>query len=353
MKRALRRATKLLYLVAALGIGAAWPSRGMAQSEQDFKGKTIRLIIGTSTGGGVDLYARLVAQFLGKHLPGEPTILPQNMPGASSLVAANYVYNIAKPDGLTLGALQGGVFFDQILGRDTVKFDFAKFTWIGSPERLEAQLYMRADSPYKTLEDIRRAAEPPRCGGAGTGATGYFVPKILEETLGLKFKTVTGYQSGGEIDIAVERGELHCRGYDIGSFVGREPTRTWFKNGFVKSLIQTGRKRDARLGDVPTLYELMDKQKTPDALRRMATVVLSSGGFGRPMLAPPGMAAELARAIREAYGKMLKDPEFIAAVKKRRYDLEPVSWEEMQSLAREVTTQPPDVIERVKKILAN
>jgi tripartite-type tricarboxylate transporter receptor subunit TctC len=324
-----------------------------AQSETDFKGKTIRLIIGTSTGGGVDLYARVVAQHLGRHLPGEPTIVPQNMPGASSVVAANYLYTMAKPDGLTLGALQGGAFFDQILGRDTAKFEWAKFTWIGSHERLEAQLYMRADSPYKTLDDIRRASDPPRCGGAGTGATGYFVPKILEETLGLKFKTVTGYQSGGEIDIAVERGELHCRAYDIGSFVGREPTRTWFKNGFVKSLIQTGRKRDARLGDVPTLYEMMDKQKTPDTFRRMATVVLSSGGFGRPHMAPPGMSPDLARVIREAYAKMLKDPEFIADVKKRRYDLEPVSWEEMQSLAKDVTSQPPDVVERVKKILEN
>ena len=324
-----------------------------AQSDGDFKGKTVRLIIGTSTGGGVDLYARLVAQFLGKHLPGEPVIVAQNMPGASSVVAANYLYSVAKPDGLTLGALQGGAFFDQVLGHNTVKFDWAKFTWIGSPERLEAQLYMRADSPYKTLEDIRRAAEPPRCGGAGTGATGYFVPKILEETLGLKFKTVTGYQSGGEIDIAVERGELHCRAFDIGSFVGRDPTRTWFKNGFVKSLIQTGRQRDARLGDVPTLYELMDKQKTADPLRRMATVVLSSGGFGRPMVAPPGMAADVARTIRDGYGKMLKDPEFVAEVKKRRYDLEPVSWEEMQSLAKEVTSQPPEVVERVKRILEN
>ena len=345
--------TRLVCMLAALAALASSSSRAAAQSDHDFKGKTIRLIIGTSTGGGVDLYARLVAQFLGKHLPGEPTILPQNMPGASSVVAANYVYNMAKPDGLALGALQGGAFFDQILGHDTVKFDWARFTWIGSPERLEAQLYMRADSPYKTLEDIRRAAEPPRCGGAGTGATGYFVPKILEETLGLKFKTVTGYQSGGEIDIAVERGELHCRAFDIGSFVGRDPTRTWFKNGYVKSLIQTGRKRDARLGDVPTLYELMDKQKTPDALRRMASVVLSSGGFGRPMLAPPNMAPDLARIIREGYAKMLKDPEFIAEVKKRRYDLEPVSWEEMQSLAKEVTSQPPDVLERVKRILEN
>jgi tripartite-type tricarboxylate transporter receptor subunit TctC len=342
-----RTAAGVMIMLAGLTPSAA------AQSEGDFRGKTIRLIIGTSTGGGVDLYARLVAQHLGRHLPGEPVILPQNMPGASSVVAANYLYTRAKPDGLTLGALQGGAFFDQVLGRDTAKFEWAKFTWIGSPERLEAQLYMRADSPYKTLEDIWRASEAPRCGGAGTGATGYFVPKILEETLGLKFKTVTGYQSGGEIDIAVERGELHCRAYDIGSFVGREPTRTWFENGFVKSLIQTGRKRDARLGDVPTLYELMDKQKTADALRRMATVVLSSGGFGRPHMAPPGMSPELARTIRDGYAKMLKDPEFIADVKKRRYDLEPVSWEEMQSLAKEVTSQPPEVLERVKRILEN
>jgi tripartite-type tricarboxylate transporter receptor subunit TctC len=343
----------LLFVLAIAAFGIVTPYDAEAQSEIDFKGKTIRLIVGTSTGGGVDLYARLVAQFLGKHLPGEPTLIVQNMPGGSSLVAANYLYTVAKPDGSTLGALQGGVYFDQILGRDTVKFDWPKFTWIGSPERLEAQLYMRADSPYKTLEDIRRAAEPPRCGGAGTGATGFFVPKVLEETLGLKFKTVTGYQSGGEIDLAVERGELHCRGYDIGSFVGREPTRTWFKTGFVRSLIQTGKKRDARLGDVPTLYELMDQYKTPESQRRMATVILAAGGFGRPMVAPPGMRADLVRTLREGYAKTLKDPEFIAAVKKRRYDLEPVPPEEMQTLAKEVVSQPAEVVERVRKLLEN
>src|SRR5688572_8369929 len=135
MKRVLT--TIMLALLTALACLTGSTLGAMAQSEPDFKGKTIRLIIGTSTGGGVDLYARLVAQFLGKHLPGEPTIVPQNMPGASSVVAANFLYNMAKPDGLTLGALQGGAFFDQVLGRDTAKFDWAKFTWIGSPERLE------------------------------------------------------------------------------------------------------------------------------------------------------------------------------------------------------------------------
>jgi tripartite-type tricarboxylate transporter receptor subunit TctC len=319
----------------------------------DFKGKVVKIVVSTSTGGGVDLYARLIAQFLGRHLPGEPTLIVQNMPGGSSIVATNYLYNIAKADGLTLGALQGGVYLDQLLGHNSVKFDWSKFTWVGSPERLEAQLYMRANSPYKTLDDIRHAAEPPRCGGAGTGATGYFVPKLLEEALGLKFKTVTGYQSGAEIDLAVERGELHCRAFDIGSFLAREPTRSWFKNGVVRSLIQTGRTRDLRLGDVPTLYELMEQQKTAQPIKRMAGTVLAAGGFGRPMVAPPAMAPEIVHALRDGFAKTLKDPEFLTEVKKRQYDLEPVSGEEMQQLAREVVQQPADVVARVKKLLEN
>ena len=324
-----------------------------AQAQPDFKGKTVKIIVGTSTGGGVDLWTRLIAQYLPRHLPGEAAVVVQNMPGGSSVVAANYVYTVAKPDGLTLGALQAGVYFDQVLGRDAVKFDWSKFTWIGSPERLEAQLYMRTNSPYKTLEDIRNAAEPPRCGGAGTGATGYYVPKLLEETLGLKFKTVTGYQSGAEIDLAVERGELHCRAFDLGSFIAREPTRTWYKTGVVKSLIQTGRKRDPRLPEVPTLYELMDQYKTSEPNRRMAAVILAAGGFGRPMVAPPGLSPDLSRALRDAYAKTMKDSDFVVEVRKRQYDLDPVSAEEMQSMAWEVVNQPADVIERVRKLLEN
>ena len=135
-----------------------WRRQGSGTNE--LKGKTVKIIIGTSAGGGVDLWSRLIAQHLGKHLTGEPALIVQNMPGGSSVVAANYIYNVAKPDGLTLGALQAGVYFDQILGRDAVKFDWSKFTWIGSPERLEAQLYMKANSPYKTLDDIRQATEP-------------------------------------------------------------------------------------------------------------------------------------------------------------------------------------------------
>ena len=353
MGKLFRTKTHMLCLLVMIALQLGWVPGAGAQGEHDFKGKTVRIVVGTATGGGVDLYARLIAQNLGRHLPGEPTVMVQNMPGASSLVATNYIYNMAKPDGLTLGAVQAGVYFNQLLGHSSAKFDWSKFTWIGSPERLDAQLYVKANSPYKTLEDIRRAAEPPRCGGAGTGATGYYVVRVIEETLGLKFKTVTGYQSGAEIDLAVERGELHCRAFDIGSFVGREPTRTWFKTGVVRSLIQTGRQRDHRLPEVPTLYELMDQYKTSDQNRRMATAILSSTGFGRPMVAPPGLPTDLTRTLRDAYVKTLKDPEFVAEAKKRQYDLEPVSWEEMQNMAREVITQPPNVIELVRKVLEN
>lgn len=353
MGKVLKTRIQVFCLLILAGLEFVFVAGAGAQGQPDFKGKTVKIIIGTATGGGVDLWTRLIAQYLGKYLSGEPAVIVQNMPGGSSLVATNYVYNLAKPDGLTLGALQAGVYFDQVLGRDSVKFDWSKFTWIGSPERLEAQLYMRTNSPYKTLEDIRHAAEPPRCGGAGTGATGYYIPKLLEETLGLKFKTVTGYQSGAEIDLAVERGELHCRAFDLGSFIAREPTRTWYKTGVVKSLIQTGRKRDHRLPEVPTLYELMDQYKTAEPHRRMTTVILAAGGFGRPMVAPPGLSPDVARALREAYGKMLKDPDFVGEVRKRQYDLDPVSAEEMQSLAREVVNQPADVIDRVRKLLEN
>ena len=138
-----------------------------------YQGKTIRIVVGSTTGGGYDLWARVLARYYGKYIPGNPTILVQNMPGAASIVATNYLYNVAKPDGLTLGALLPAIYFDQLVGRKEVQFDFAKIPWIGSPEQNDIVHYMRADSPYKTIDDIRKAKEPPRCGSSGTGTTGF------------------------------------------------------------------------------------------------------------------------------------------------------------------------------------
>ncbi len=213
----------------------------------------------------------------------------QNMPGGGSLTAANYVYSVAKPDGLTLGAVTAPIYFAQLLGRKEVQFDWAKFTWIGTPEENDELLFIRSDQPYKTLLDLRKASEPPRCGASGVGSTGFYIPKLIEEIFGVKINVVTGYPGAADVDLAVEKNEVHCRGTTISAFFGREPGRTWAKNGFVRFLVQTGDKRNHRLPDTPTIWELMDQEKGMDAKKRLARVVLGPGAFGRPILATPGI----------------------------------------------------------------
>jgi tripartite-type tricarboxylate transporter receptor subunit TctC len=316
-----------------------------------YQGKSINLIVGNQAGGLYDLWARLIANHIAKQIPGNPNVTVQNMPAAGSLVAANYLYNVAKPDGLTIGAVIPGIYTDQLIGRKEVQFDWAKFSWIGTPEQTEWVFITRADSPYKSIEDIRAAPEPPKCGSTGTGSFLYQVPKLMEETLGMKLNMVTGYTGGPDVDLAIERGEVRCRSVSVTAFFGREPYIAWGKKGFVRPLAQTGKKRDISLGDVPTIYELMDQYKTSELGRRLATVLLASNIFGRPWLTPPGVPAERVRILREAWNRTVKDPEFLAEAKKRRWPVEPVLGEELDSLAKEVITQPPEVVQRLKKFL--
>jgi tripartite-type tricarboxylate transporter receptor subunit TctC len=213
---------------------------------------------------------------------------------------------------------------------------------------------MRSDQPYKTLLDLRRASEAPRCGASGVGSTGFYIPKLLEEVFGIRLNMVTGYPGASDVDLAVEKNEVHCRGTTISAFFGREPGKTWAKNGFVRFLVQTGDKRNQRLPEVPTIWELMDQEKgdkSMDAKKRLARVVLGPGAFGRPILATPGIPAERAKLLREAYANMLKDPEFVAEAKKRQWEITPVSGERLEALAKEVINQPADVVERMKKVM--
>jgi len=318
-----------------------------------FQGKTIRIVTGYPAGDVNDLWPRLIAQYMTKYIPGNPNFVIQNMPGASSMIAANYVATVAKPDALTLGWIAPTLYFDQLVGRKEVQYDWGKYSFIGSPSESEHQLYMRTDSPYKTIEDVRRATEPPKCGSGGATGTGFYFPKLLEETIAAKFNIVLGYQGGGPIDLAVEKGELHCRALTIESFFAREPFHTWRKNNFVKSIVQSGRKRDPRLRDTPTIYELMDQYKTSEQSRRVAAVILAGGVFGRPMVGPAGMPADRLKILRSAFASALKDPELKVEAEKRSYELEPVGGDEMERLAKEVMAQPPEVIERMKKVLGN
>lgn len=327
-----------------------WSSSVEAQAPF-YQGKTISIVVGNPAGDVYDLYARVLVQHMPKYIPGSPNFIVQNMPGAGSMIAANYLYSVVKPDGLTIGSIFPALYFDQLVGRKEVKFDWTKFIWLGTPVQSEHQMYMRADAPYKTIEDVRKASEPPKCGATGTASTAYYIPKLMEETLGTKFNIVTGYQGGSDIDLAVERGEVVCRAFTITAFFAREPFHTWRKKGFVRNLIQTGRKRDERLPDVPTIFELMDQYKTPESSRRLATVVLAAGTVGRPIVAPPGFPGDRVKILREAFIKTMKDPEFLAEAKKKKLEIDLVSGEELEALAKEVIAQPPEVVERMKKLL--
>ena len=338
---------KILFSLLVL-VGSATPVT--AQSPY-YQGKTITIITGSQTGDLYDIYARMIATHMGKHIPGNPGILVQNMTGAGHIVAANFVYAVAKPDGLTLLAPNPNLYIDQLIGRPEIKFDWAKFAWLGNASRTTDLLYMRTDAPFKTIEDVRSAKEPPKCGATGTGTTGYLVPRLLEETIGAKFNIVTGYKGGNEVDLAVERGEIQCRAFSLTAFFGREPFHTWRKNNFVRAIIQLGEKRDSRLADVLTLNELMDKHKTPDVGRRLARIVTASEIFQRPYMGPPGMRPELVKVIREAFEKTLKDNAFLEEVKSKKLDAEFTSGEEMETLAKEMMLQRPEIIERLRKVL--
>lgn len=316
-----------------------------------YQGKTITVIAAASAGSAYDLYARLMAQFMGKHIPGNPNFIVQNMTGAGSIIGANYLYNVSKPDGLTIGAIQPSIYFNQLMKQKEVKYDWAKFAWIGSSDKSDYLLYMRADQPYKTLADVRKAKEPPKCGSTGAGTSGSYMPKLLEEVLGTKFTIVAGYQGGGEIDLAVERGELHCRSFTIQAYHSREPYHTWRKKGFARILMQTGQTRDPRIADTPTLRELMDEYKTPENDRRLVPMVLAANDFGRPIVAPPGVAADRVRLLREAFLNTMKDPELLAEAKRKNFDIQPTSGEDLASLAKQVMTQTPELIARAKRLM--
>ena len=336
----------LVVVCAVIFLG----SRLEAQSDF-YQGKQLKIVVGASAGAASDLYARVVAQQLPKQILGKPEVIVQNMPGGGSMTAANYVYSVAKPDGLTLGAVTAPIYFAQLLGRKEVQFDWAKFTWIGTPEENDELFFIKSDLPYKTLFDLRKATDPPRCGASGVGSTGYYIPKLLEEVFGLKLGMVTGYPGAADVDLAVEKNEVQCRGTTISAFFGREPGKSWAKNGYVRFLVQTGDKRNHRLRDTPTIWELMEQEKAAEAMKRLARVVLGPGAFGRPILATPAIPAERVKILRDAYSKMLKDPEFVAEANKRQWELNPVSGEKLEALAKEVIHQSPDIVERMKKVL--
>jgi len=348
----MRRTGRLLTLLFSLAVVFSGIARQVrAQDDSFYKGKSITIVIGSTAGGFYDRWGRLFARYMGKYIPGNPEFIAQNMPGAGSVIATNHVFNVAKPDGLTLLMPLNSVFVDQLVGRPQVQFDLRKFHWVGSPSIEPSIMYMRSDAPYKSIEDIIKAKEPPKCGGSGTSSTDYILSSILGEFVGAKINSILGYPGGTEIDLAVEKNEVVCRGHSVSAHFGREPFDTWHKRGFDRHIIQTGRKRDPRVPDAPTLLEVFERHKVPEDNRRVARMLLAAGELGRPMMVTPGTPPARVKILRDAYMKALNDPKARDEAKRSRMDIDPTTGEELEKLIKDIFDAPPELIARAKKML--
>ena len=301
-----------LWLLVAFFALSMVTRPGQPSAASYYEGKMIRIVVGSEPGGGYDRMARLIAKYLPKHIPGKPTIIVENMPGAGSIVAANYLYNMAKPDGLTIGAPQRGIPFAQLTKAEGVKFDVTKYAWIGSPSVEGTVFCIRSDLPYKTLDDLKKAKEPIHVAAAGPGTTDTQYPFLLKEFLGFNLKNVV-YPSATAGMLAIERKEADGK---AGSYSTLKP---FVERGLVRLVIR-GRVSESGIEKLP-----VDEEVATDPIGKKIMSMRSAGDLiGRPYLAPPKTPPEVMAILREAFAKATQDPELREEGKKLRFDIEHV-----------------------------
>ena len=309
----IRRPRPVLCTVLCLAV-FLFAAGAQAQTEKSFfQGKTVQLLVASGPGATTDISARLVGRYLGKHIPGNPSIVVQNMPGAGGVVAANHLYNVAKPDGLTIAAMSRANYIEQIVGRPEVKTDFRKLSWIGSFNKSPMMVACRSDTEYKSIAAVRAAKTAPRFGQSGTGSISYVFANLMERILELKVKNVTGFKSGRDTDLGLERGEIDCRATSDITVI-REPWTRWVKENYVTFLVQQGPDKSPLLPPVPTIVELARPEAKPYV--NLMNVMLAYTEFDRPFAAPPGVAPDRLQTLRESFARTLKDPDFAADAKK-------------------------------------
>jgi tripartite-type tricarboxylate transporter receptor subunit TctC len=337
--------SKSIRAAAALVVAALAASTARAQAptpEAFYRGKSIDLIVGYPPGGSNDLYARIVARHFGKYIPGNPTLVFRNMPGAGSIVASNYVYNIAPKDGSVLALVSPTSPLDEKLGAVGAKYESGKFTWIGRMASSSNVTFFMKDSPIKTAQDM--FTKESRLSATGAGSTVVVYPTVMNNVLDTKFKLIMGYKGSGEAMLAMSRGESDGHSTSLDALDAEHPD--WIKDGTVRVLVQYGLERHPLLPDVPTAIELAKTDEQRDIMR----AVMSSVEVGKMLFSAPGVPADRTQALRRAFDKMVKDPEFVADVEKARMDIGPLTGEEMQKLVESVANMPPDLLEKVRKI---
>jgi len=331
----------------ALGILTALATPARAADVADFyKGRNVNLIIGYSVGGGYDLYGRVLARHLGRHIPGNPTVVPQNMPGAGSLKSVMYLYTAAPNDRSVIGPFGRTEAVAPLLTPAEAKFDATKFNWLGSVTSETSTCVTWHTSKVKTWDDALKTQFT--LAGEGAGADPDVFGRLIKNVFGAKVKLVSGYPGTNDASLAVERGEVdgEC-GLSWGTLQARH--QDWLKNNSVNIIIQAALKKEPKLPDVPFI---MDLAKAPEQ-QQVLKVILTGQSMARPYTAPPGIPADRVAALRKAFDDTMKDPEFLAETQRGRMEVNPITGAELQALLKDVYATPKDVIAKASHAISD
>ena len=317
-----------------------------AQTPTEFYSRnSVRLIISADPGGSYDGVGRLMARHLGKHIPGNPRVVPENMLGASGRVAANYVYYSAPKDGSVIAVVQQSIPMGQALGEGGTQYDAARFNWIGSPVRLDETLVVWHTTGVRSIEDAKK--KEVIIGATSPTGMNYVYPKLANELLGTKFKIVSGYPGGTPIVLALERGEVEGRGSNPWSeWKASKPE--WVRDGKIIPLMQMSLFKHPDLPDVPLMIDLAPNE----TVRTVFELISITGEIGRPFVTAPGVPADRVAALRQAFDDTMKDPEFLADAEKVQIEINPIAWQEMSDLVHRALSASKGAIDLLKAALA-
>ncbi|MBN9083522.1 MAG: hypothetical protein J0I16_18600 [Rhizobiales bacterium] len=331
-----------LSFVTALAVLSAWPAA--AQSPEAFyKGRKMDMIIGYSSGGTYDLYARLMARFLANYIPGNPVIVPRNMPGGGSRTATAWVYSAAPKDGSVLATADQSLAIAQALGDPQIRFDVNKLIYIGNPSRENNTTVAWHTSGIRTIED---ATKQEVTVGATGGSTSSQYPKAMNALLGTKFKIILGYPGGNDINIALERGEVAVRGSN--TWQSWKSTRAdWLRDKKINILVQIGLNKAEDLPDVPLLMDLAKN----DQDRAVLKLLSSPTEIGRPIFTTPDTPADRVKILRDAFDTMVADPKFVEEAKREKFEIDPVSGAQMQKIVADIVASPKNITQRLNEII--
>jgi tripartite-type tricarboxylate transporter receptor subunit TctC len=340
--RGISRRTLMARLLSCVALSplAVQASEQQAHETDFFKGKTITLITSTGVGGAYDVVARLIARHMGRHIPGNPTIIVQNMPGGGNVLATNYLYNIAPRDGTAIATIHSAIPLQQVLGTTGVRFAADKFNWLGSTGSQNEVILVWHTAGVTTMAQAEQ--KPVLVGGTGAAAGMTLLPEVINYLLGTKFKIVMGYRTSEDVNLGIERGEVQARAFSIGSITSQHPD--WISAHKVNFLAQSGARRDKLLPDVPLLTELAKNEEQ----RAIFKLIASAPALGQPYVAPPEVPVERLAILRDAFAATLRDPAFLADAAKIRFDIEPMSADEIAKIVHETVAAPPDIIAKAK-----